>query len=267
MHHKLIGYGIIAAAFLVEIPRFTTVNWRIEGVENEPGFLIGLLVGIGSGFVIPAGTAYVFEAWRIERKGTRAWNILLAFFAAFLAAETVMLLPYVSAGIAGVPMAERVGLGLFNYVWSGVTTLTPLAVVAGTAFAMQTFESVQSSSTSSSRSVQPSVRTGDSKAFKTEGFPAPIERARAVRTDNKEQAMNALLDFFEQHPNATLNEAGQYIERAKSTVSNYLNELEEAGKLRRTDDGRVVVLSGARRAHNGRRGEPVPAGDRERGVS
>lgn len=252
MTYKHAGMGIIAAALLIEIPRFTVVNWRVEGVENEPGVLIGLLVGIGMGLVVPAGTAYVFEAWRIERKGTRAWNILLGFFSAFLVAETVMLVPYVSAGIAGVPMSERVGLGAFNYLWSAVTTLMPLAVVAGTAFAMQTFESVRESAKPKAKVVRRGVQASNGRAFDTEGFPMPVEQARSVRLDNKTDAMNALLNFFEQHPNATLNEAGQYVERAKSTVSNYLNELEQAGKVRRTNDGRVIVL-----ASNGQRGEPI----------
>lgn len=243
---ELIGWAIILVALLVEIPRFMVVNWRIEGVPSEPAEIVGILTGIGMGIILPGGVAYVFEAWRVERKGTRSWKILLGFFVGFLLAEGVMLTPYVSAGISGVTMSNTVGQGTFNFVWSVVTALSPLAVVAGTAYAMQSFD------------VQPSVQSVQPTVQQQPNTPAPapsslvesghnrgdLDVANRKRLNGKASRMDALLDFFERNPNATLNEAGQYVERAKSTVSNYLNELEQTGKVRRTDDGRVIVLNG-----------------------
>lgn len=135
-----LGLAIIAVALLAEVPRFVVVNWRIEGVAQEPGLAIGLLVGLGMGVVMPAGTAYVFHAWRDERAGTRAWRLLLAFFVGFLLAEGIMLTPYVAAGIAGQAIVDVIGLGWWRGIWSVVTTLAPLGIVAGVAYAMQTGE-------------------------------------------------------------------------------------------------------------------------------
>ena len=69
-----------------------------------------------------------------------------------------------------------------------------------------------------------------------------LDAANTVRANGKNQALAALLDFYGQHPQATLNEAGEAIGRSKSTVSNYLEELETAGRIRRDGQG-VEVLS------------------------
>lgn len=65
-----------------------------------------------------------------------------------------------------------------------------------------------------------------------------------VNTDKlnaKEQALNVLLNFYRSNPHATLNEAGTVIERSKGTVSNYLNELEQAGLIHRNGEGIEVL--------------------------
>ena len=69
-----------------------------------------------------------------------------------------------------------------------------------------------------------------------------LDAANTVRAKGKAQALVALLDFYAQHPQASLNEAGEAIGRSKSTVSNYLEALETAGRIRRDGQG-VEVLS------------------------
>ncbi|MEM7033858.1 MAG: DUF2637 domain-containing protein [Chloroflexota bacterium] len=64
-----------------------------------------------------------------------------------------------------------------------------------------------------------------------------LNEANAVRQSNKQQALEDLIAFYSQHPNASLSEAGESIGRSKSTVSNYLDELEAAGRLHRNDQG------------------------------
>ena len=63
----------------------------------------------------------------------------------------------------------------------------------------------------------------------------------AKTVQDKQQALNALLNFYRSNPNATLAEAGAAIYRAKSTVSNYLDELEQNGLLHRNGQGVEVV--------------------------
>ncbi|MCB0165397.1 MAG: DUF2637 domain-containing protein [Anaerolineae bacterium] len=64
-----------------------------------------------------------------------------------------------------------------------------------------------------------------------------LDEANAVRSSKKTQAKNDLLDFLVNHPDATLREAGNAIERSKSTVSDYLSELVDEGQLVKHDNG------------------------------
>lgn len=59
--------------------------------------------------------------------------------------------------------------------------------------------------------------------------------------NEKQQKLNELLNYYRSNPHASLNEAGEAIERSKGTVSNYLNELEQAGLIHRNGQG-VEVL-------------------------
>jgi DNA-binding transcriptional regulator GbsR (MarR family) len=68
-----------------------------------------------------------------------------------------------------------------------------------------------------------------------------LNSINADRLNDKQQALNALLTFYRSNPTATLNEAGEAISRSKGTVSNYLNELEQAGLIHRNGQG-VEVL-------------------------
>jgi len=68
-----------------------------------------------------------------------------------------------------------------------------------------------------------------------------LNAANGARLDGKQLALNALLNFYRSKPNATLSEAGEAIERSKGTVSNYLNELEQAGLIHRNGEGVKVT--------------------------
>ena len=130
--------SVLVMALLVELPRFTVVNWRIEGITDNAGVVIGLLTGIGMGYVMSGGTAIVFHAWREERrKGSKSERLLLAFFLGFLVAEGVMLTPYVNAGIGEVAIKNVLDQAdWLRWLWSIVTAVAPLAVVAGVAFSL-----------------------------------------------------------------------------------------------------------------------------------
>jgi Mn-dependent DtxR family transcriptional regulator len=68
-----------------------------------------------------------------------------------------------------------------------------------------------------------------------------LNAVNAEKLNEKQQALNALLNFYRSNPTATLAEAGEAIERSKGTVSNYLNELEQAGLIRRNGQGVKVT--------------------------
>lgn len=77
-------------------------------------------------------------------------------------------------------------------------------------------------------------------------FPYPIGQARDMAVEqarqSKAQALDAMLDIYRADPNTTTSEVGRAIGRSRSTVSNYLTELEQAGRIRRNGDG-VEVLA------------------------
>jgi hypothetical protein len=70
---------------------------------------------------------------------------------------------------------------------------------------------------------------------------ASLERARAAKAEkdatSKTDALNALLQFVSANPDASLADIGQEIERSKTTVSNYVRELEQHGRLHRNGEG------------------------------
>lgn len=68
-----------------------------------------------------------------------------------------------------------------------------------------------------------------------------LNDVNAEKLNDKQAALNALLNFYRSNPNASLNEAGDAIGRSKGTVSNYLNELEQAGLIHRNGSGVEVT--------------------------
>lgn len=70
---------------------------------------------------------------------------------------------------------------------------------------------------------------------------ASIERARAARDSAKQEAIETLLAYLAEHPYATLTEIAQIVQRSKSTVSGYVNELQTNGQLHKNGHGWEVL--------------------------
>jgi hypothetical protein len=64
-----------------------------------------------------------------------------------------------------------------------------------------------------------------------------LDKANAKRLSKKEQAMQRLLAYVAEHPDATLAEIGEAIGRSRSTVGNYVSELRDAGALHKNGQG------------------------------
>jgi len=193
MNKTLWGWIIILSALLVEVPRFMVINWRIEGLTDEPAGWVGFLVGAGMGLVVPLGTAYVFDAWRNTRKDARAWKILLGAFISFLVAEALMLTPYVESGISGVQIIDVLAVPWLRTLWSLVTALAPLSIVAGVAYAM------------------PSGKNAPQSKRRAVAEPAHSERKKVAceyceTFFGSQNALNAHLRFCEVRKNGKLKE-------------------------------------------------------------
>ncbi len=57
------------------------------------------------------------------------------------------------------------------------------------------------------------------------------------KTVSKEEALSLILTFLAENSDASLRDIGQHIGRPKSTVGNYVSELQETGRLHRNGDG------------------------------
>jgi predicted transcriptional regulator len=67
--------------------------------------------------------------------------------------------------------------------------------------------------------------------------------ANTVRLTQKEEAMRQLLTYLTEHPDATLTDAADAIDRSRSTVSGYVSELSDAGVLYKNGHGWEVISS------------------------
>lgn len=68
-----------------------------------------------------------------------------------------------------------------------------------------------------------------------------ITNGASNRPLSKSEALALTLEIVQRSPQATLKEIGDQIGRKESTVSGYLDELEQAGQLRRTGHGWEVI--------------------------
>lgn len=72
-----------------------------------------------------------------------------------------------------------------------------------------------------------------------------VERARAAKAEkdlnDKQTAVEQLLAYVNDNPNASFSDIGRTIERSKATVSNYVKELEQNGRLHKNGDGYRVL--------------------------
>ena len=66
---------------------------------------------------------------------------------------------------------------------------------------------------------------------------ATIERARAARTQVKQEIIETLLAFLAENPFATLSDMVGILDRSKPTISGYLSELQTAGLLHKNGNG------------------------------
>ncbi len=66
---------------------------------------------------------------------------------------------------------------------------------------------------------------------------ATIERARAVRTQVKQEIIETLLGFLSENPFATLSDMAGILDRSKPTISGYLSELQTSGVLHKNGNG------------------------------
>lgn len=81
----------------------------------------------------------------------------------------------------------------------------------------------------------------EAESLKPNSPAALNEQGNRTRASLKVEAMQRTLEFFRTNPDASLSEAAQAVGRGRTTISGYLKELEEAGRV--YSNGSVEVLS------------------------
>ncbi|MBV7328391.1 hypothetical protein KFU94_09050 [Chloroflexi bacterium TSY] len=87
---------------------------------------------------------------------------------------------------------------------------------------------------------QPRKGAEASEAAKSNDISNMKPQADAVRSNGKQAALERTIEFFRTHPNGSLADAEQFVGRKKSTISGYLNELEQQGRA--NVNGSVQIL-------------------------
>lgn len=68
-----------------------------------------------------------------------------------------------------------------------------------------------------------------------------LDRANQVRRLNREQAVNALIEFLRANPSASYSKAGQAAGRSKAWAVNIIGDLESANRIRKNGSGWEIV--------------------------
>ena len=82
-----------------------------------------------------------------------------------------------------------------------------------------------------------SVQPEQPEAFKS----SQLDVLNVQKAQDKQQALNNVLTYLNDNPNASLNDIGRSIGRSKATAFNYVEELQQAGKLVKNGHGWQVT--------------------------
>lgn len=96
----------------------------------------------------------------------------------------------------------------------------------------------RSSNVQVDRSTQNFERSNSVQVEQSEAFnSSQLDVLNGQRAQDKQQALNAVLTYLNDNPAASLNEIGQVIGRSKATAFNYVEELQQAGRLVKNGHG------------------------------
>ena len=213
VHPAVIGY---VAAFGIEAA-VVSLSLRIgelRRTKQSPGFFLFVLIAV----VVVSAVANIAEGFTAVQGET-------------LTLATVRTLDPVQAfiGLAATGLVSLIVLALAEILGTDVETAVKQA--------------------DKERKRQPVGKTVSEETAVPADSPKPgtaaespsIERARAAKAEkdalSRAEAMQLLLTFVAEHPDASLSRIGRHINRSKTTVSNYVQELQESGQLQRNGEG------------------------------
>ena len=258
------GIAIALAALAVSAPRIILALLAGDGITAPPHVeaTIMTLTGLATGIVLTGGTMILAHhvaaghstGW-LRAFHVTAWLLSMTF-------ATVIMAPYSAQALAHSSLAETLDTPGKVWTWAVVSILAVELIAAA---AVTT--GVQLEQPNVRTQTRPNAWTRLSAAVVDRAVrqleqpvePAPAARtprpaqvvqpspssnmdtlrqqATAARRRTKQQALDDLLLYLAEHPDASLEQAGQAIGRAKSTVSAYVSELEQAERLYKNGQG------------------------------
>jgi hypothetical protein len=217
VHPPVIGY---VAAFGIEAA-VVSLSLRIGELrrsKQSTGFFLFVLIAV----VIVSAVANIAEGFTAVQ-GER------------LTTQTIRQLDPIQAfiGLAATGLVSLIVLALAEIIGTDVETAVQQSARQRKIRAVHAEDKTNPTSETKTKPVSNTAETDS------------IERARTAKAEkdanSKTKAVNALLVYLNDNPEASLSDIGQQINRSKTTVSSYMHELERNGRLQRNGEGWQVL--------------------------
>jgi hypothetical protein len=199
---KKLGYLLIAAVLLIEVPRFIDAY---RGIDST------VLTAVGTGVALSGGSMYVFHTWWTTRRKRKDW--LLVPFGVNLALAGAILIPWGMAQLRDVAIADVV-VGWWAWGWVSVVVLSPFALMGGITTAM---------------AFQKEHRETKQRQTKNEQVEQIVETEEP--TVELDETDSAIVQAIEEQPSASYQTIADTVGMPKSTVYGRAKTLEREGIL------------------------------------
>lgn len=260
---KRVSFGIVIAALLVSAPRLTLAFLIGDGilVAKSVEIVILTVTGIGSGVVLTIGNAVLAHALAVKAtQRSWLWWIEAIAWLLYLVGAVILVAPTLVAGLGHSPLGAVLTTPQAAWLWA-ITAVVIVELLVGAAMAAAILASAPIVATPVTVA-KPSfvARVGEAVVRKLESsLASPTHTQKRIESDDedestggmlldnskrsKQQVFDTMLTIYEHNPKASLRVVGQQIGRTPQTVSNYLSELEQQGKVRVNPQGVQVVPS------------------------
>jgi hypothetical protein len=274
-----VGLYIALAALLVNSPRYVQIFLKVDGLTMgtfEP-WVLGI-TGAATGLVLSGGQMYIAHlvAQPSTKRGGWYWTVILVWVS-MLVFSVILIAPVLVAGIAHAPDLAAVLDMRGRWIWAIVAVTSVEILAAGSMVAMGIAgQSHHAPATAREVEVQVAAPTrpqvpkqangqanGQRRVVSRRPKLLPVQASRPLPTwlqgaaqegvrpspaspanGQSERAgrLAAVLNFYLSNPSASQRDTAQALGVGKSTVGNYLSDLDSQGAIDRSAPGQIKVL-------------------------
>lgn len=244
MNIKKAAIVLAFTALLVNAPRLVQIFLKVDGITM--GALeapVLAVTGAAAGIVLSGGQmliAHTLPSIRDRHPSLKGWVlfiVLLSMWLSMLGFSVVLISPMLVAGIRIEPLMSTVLHDGAEWVWSIVAVLSVEVLAAGTMLV----HAIVDEPLPKTKGGQRNGTIRHQKHGRTEEKEVDSVSHSSNGLDKKELKMLALVRYYEQNPKATVRDVSNGTGVPRSSVSNYVSELEAQGVIVRTENGVQVV--------------------------